>query len=126
MIARRLLMVDDDPQIGTFVRTVAESLGYETRITEDAEVFKATYRSFSPRVVILDLSLPGTDGIELLAFLAAERHRAHILLMSGFDARVRDAAQRLGEARGLTMAGIVPKPVRVVELRSILESLTVE
>src|SRR3546814_12930165 len=67
--------------------------------------------------------MPGTDGIELLRFLSAERSRARILLMSGFDARIREAALLLGEAHALDMVGIVAKPVRAAELRALLASL---
>src|SRR3546814_833700 len=123
MKAPRLLMVDDEPDVGAFVRSVTESLGYDMRFTAPTETFKALHRSFRPDLVILDLAMPGTDGIELLRFLAGEKSRARILLMSGFATSVRAAALRLGEAHGLRMAGIVPKPVQAAELRLLLVKL---
>src|SRR3546814_16533545 len=91
--------------------------------TAHAEGFSLLYRKVRPNVVILDLAMPGTDGIELLRFLSAERSRARILLMSGFDARIREAALLLGEAHALDMAGLVPQPVRAAELRARLARL---
>src|SRR3546814_1142356 len=70
----------------------------QMHFTAHAEGFSLLYRKVRPNVVILDLAMPGTDGIELLRFLSAERSRARILLMSGFDARIREAALLLGEA----------------------------
>jgi PAS domain S-box-containing protein len=122
----RLLVVDDEPDIGRFVCNVAKVVGYKARFVETADAFKAEYKAHSPDVVVLDLVMPGTDGVELLAFLAEERSSASVLLMSGIDERVRAAAQSLGGARGLRMVGIVPKPVRVAELKATLESLKSE
>jgi DNA-binding response OmpR family regulator len=116
-------MVDDAPDVGAFVQRVAEAVGYDMQFADRAEGFKTLYRSFHPDVVILDLAIPGTDGVELLIFLAEEDSSAQVLLMSGFGAEIRDSALRFGAARGLRMAGIVPKPMRVDELRSILEYL---
>ncbi|HEY9535956.1 MAG TPA: response regulator [Kiloniellaceae bacterium] len=123
MTAQQLLMCDDEPAVGDFVRRIAEDLGYQMHFTAHAEGFSLLYRKVRPNVVILDLAMPGTDGIELLRFLSAERSRARILLMSGFDARIREAALLLGEAHALDMVGIVAKPVRAAELRALLASL---
>lgn len=123
MTEPRLLMCDDEPNVGTFVRRIAEGLGFEMRFTDDAGEFGALYRVFRPHVVILDLIMPRTDGIELLRFLAEERSTAQILLMSGFEPHMRESAKLLGEAHFLNMAGIVPKPVRAAELRDLLASL---
>src|SRR3546814_14772321 len=80
--------------VGDFVRRIAEDLGYQMHFTAHAEGFSLLYRKVRPNVVILDLAMPGTDGIELLRFLSAERSRARILLMSGFDARIREEIGR--------------------------------
>ncbi|WP_159460240.1 response regulator [Tistlia consotensis] len=119
----RLLMVDDEPDVGAFVREVAEGLGFEVAFTDRARQFAALYSSFRPDVVILDLAMPDTDGIELLQVLADAGSRARILLMSGFDPKMREAALLLGKARALRMVGIVPKPVRAAELRLLLAEL---
>lgn len=123
MTAPRLLMCDDEPQIGDFVRRIAEDLGYRVHFTARADGFAPLYREVRPDVVVLDLVMPDTDGIELLHFLAEEGSRAQIVLMSGFNPRMMDAAQLLGEAHSLRMAGVVAKPVRAAELRELLAGL---
>ena len=123
MNASRLLMIDDEPDIGALVQKVAEGLNYEMSFVTRGNAFKEKYRSSRPDVVILDLSMPETDGIELLAFLAEEKSRARVVILSGFDPSILIGACRLGEDRGLDMAGIVSKPVRVAELRKVLDSL---
>ena len=123
MTAKQLLMCDDEPQVGDFVRRVAEDLGYRMHFTTHADGFAPLYREVRPDVVVLDLVMPGIDGIELLRFLAEEGSRAQIVLMSGFNPRMMDAAQLLGEAHSLRMVGVVAKPVRAAELRALLAGL---
>ena len=123
MTMERLLVIDDEPDIGSFIKTVAESCGYEVTITSDSESFKKEYSSLRPDVVALDLAIPNTDGIELLRFLAEEGCDARVLIISGFDQRVLESAWRLGSARGLRMAGMITKPARVADLRSLLNNL---
>jgi CheY-like chemotaxis protein len=119
--ARRLLLIDDEPQMRSFLSRVAQGCGYEVRNTDDAAGFKQVYLSWIPDIVILDLVMPQIDGIELLRFLAERASKARILIISGFDPKVLDAAGRLGAAHGLSMIGALSKPVRVAELRAVLE-----
>jgi hypothetical protein len=46
--------------------------------------------------------------------------RARILIVSGFDESIRRMAHTIGKAKGLDMAGVLPKPLRVAELRGLL------
>jgi FixJ family two-component response regulator len=72
-------------------------------------------------VVVLDLALPRSDGVELLRFLAEEKSGALILPISGFDERVLEAAMRLGFALGLRMTGPLQKPVRLQQLMDAMQ-----
>lgn len=116
----RLVMVDDNEAIGGFVRGVAEPLGYAVETYANAAGFEAALERGDPEVIILDLVMPGTDGIELLRRLADRRSRARIFIMSGFDPAHQRMAVTLGESHGLAMAGIIRKPVRAAELRAML------
>lgn len=118
--ARRLAIVDDDPAIGQYVRDVAEPLGYAVDVFTEGEGFKAAVGRDDPDLIILDLTMPGTDGIELMRHLSKIQTKAQILIMSGFDSNIREMAFRLGKQANLAMLGILPKPVRVAELRLML------
>lgn len=117
----RLLLIDDEPIIGVFIQRIAETSGFEVQATTEPNAFKEACAAFDPDVISLDLSVPDCDGIELLRYLAEIECRAQILIASGFDNKVLEAARDLGEARGLIMAGVVPKPIRPAELRAVLE-----
>lgn len=113
---RRLLLIDDELSVARFIAHAAEECGYEAIITVTAESFRSQYLALDPDVVVLDLALPRSDGVELLRFLAEEKCRALVLPISGFDERVLEAAMRLGTALGLRMTGPLQKPIRLQQL----------
>jgi CheY-like chemotaxis protein len=117
-----LLLIDDEPLVGRFIGHAAEDCGYRAIMTAHADSFRRVYRAHAPDVVVVDLGVPGCDGIEILRFLAQEKCRAPVIIVSGFERRVIESAMRLGEALGLDMAGHLEKPVRFDELARLLES----
>ena len=62
----RVLVVDDDPQTLRYVRGVLVPAGYVPVLTGDPHELPELLRTHRPGLVLLDLLLPGTDGIELL------------------------------------------------------------
>ena len=116
----RLLVVDDQPDILDFVGQVAEGVGYEVRLAGDAKQFREALHLFKPTLVILDLQMPHTDGIELIRELGALGARAQILISSGMDQRVLASAEQLGIAHGLSMAGVLQKPIMLADLEAVL------
>ncbi|MEO8547211.1 MAG: response regulator [Sphingomicrobium sp.] len=119
----RLLLVDDEPALADFVANAARECGFEPVLTSDDEQFRRSFVEDCPDTVVLDLGMPGMDGVELLRFLAAESYRSPVLIISGFDRRVLESAFRLGEALGLAMAGPLEKPVRLEALEAVLTEL---
>ena len=62
-----VLVVDDDPETLRYVRDTLSGAGYAPFATGDPEEVSGLVRTRSPQLVLLDLMLPGTDGIELMA-----------------------------------------------------------
>ena len=62
----RILVVDDDPHTLRFVRDALRTAGYAALVTGDSEELASLIRTERPALVLLDLMLPGTDGIELM------------------------------------------------------------
>jgi len=119
-MALRMLIIDDEPEICDFLRDIALGIGYDVVTANRAEDFKRVLKEAAADVILLDLTLPGTDGIELLKYMAEMGTRARILIVSGYDEGIRRMAHAIGEAKGLDMAGVLAKPLRVAELRSLL------
>ena len=59
----RILVVDDDPHMLHYVRGALEAAGYSALVTGDPEEAQRLVRAEGPQLVLLDLVLPGTDGI---------------------------------------------------------------
>lgn len=122
----RLLVIDDEPMVARFIVHAADAHGIEAAMTISAEAFRRDYGRHDPDVIVLDLAMPGGDGIELLRFLAERRSRAAVVVLSGFDPRVLDAAVRLGRSIGLNMAPALAKPVTVEDLLGAIRTADVE
>lgn len=119
----RLLLIDDEPALAAFFASAASECGFAPTLTNDDQQFRGSFLAERPQVVLLDLGMPGMDGIELLRFLADENFRGPVLIVSGFDRRVLESAFRLGQALGLSMAGPLAKPVRLELLEQMLTDL---
>ena len=119
---RRLLICDDEPAFGRFVKTVAEDLGYAVHVTTDGQAFMEAYRSFNPTTIILDMIMPGMDGNELVVWLAQQKCSARIIIITGFTPDYADHAKVLAEHKGLRPVITLYKPVDLSELRAVLGS----
>ena len=119
----RLLILDDDEALGRICAAIGETAGYKARVTVDAHDFWRMLEEWPPTVIILDLRMPGTDGVEILRGLSDRRVTARVMVLSGSDAALLEAAQRLGRERGLDMAGALTKPVAANQLRDLLVGL---
>ncbi|MBC7984577.1 MAG: EAL domain-containing response regulator [Candidatus Obscuribacterales bacterium] len=116
----RLLVVDDQPDLCEFISEAASALGFETCTTHEAEEFRRLLLEFRPTVVVMDLQMPGADGIELLRFLAKQGSRAQVLVASGMDERVLATAEQVGRSQGLNMLGTLRKPIMLADLEAVL------
>jgi EAL domain-containing protein (putative c-di-GMP-specific phosphodiesterase class I)/CheY-like chemotaxis protein len=116
----RLLVVDDEPDVVDFIATVARGLDYSVASAATSAEFLHLVDAFRPTLILLDLHLQDTDGVELLRLLVTRESKAHILLMSGVDERVLSTAYEVGMSRGLAMCGTLAKPILVADLQTKL------
>lgn len=121
MLDQTLLVIDDEVEFGCFVTDVARHAGYHALF---ADGFASFSRQFTRDldVVVLDLLMPEIDGIELIRFLAENRSEASIILMSGFDDSVLQAANDVARGYGLNVLGSLTKPFEIEALESLLKS----
>jgi EAL domain-containing protein (putative c-di-GMP-specific phosphodiesterase class I)/CheY-like chemotaxis protein len=116
----RLLVVDDEPGVVDFIGAAARNCGYAVASTAKASEFLSLVDAFRPTLIVMDLHLPDTDGVELLRMLVKRGCKDPILLMSGVDERVLATAYELGVSHGLTMYGMLSKPVMYADLQTKL------
>ena len=106
----RVLVVDDDPQALGYVRGILEEAGYCPLVTGDPEEVPGLIETNKPGLVLLDLLLPGTDGIELMQRVPALADLP-VIFLSGYG---RD--ETIARALEIGAADYVVKPFSPTEL----------
>jgi DNA-binding NtrC family response regulator len=115
-----LIVIDDENEFAEFVVDVATASGYEAIAAANARQFRELYAARIPDVVVCDIIMPGTDGIEIIRWLMERNCPAHILIASGYGLVYAHAAKALGESDGKLSIDILRKPVKVSTLRDFL------
>lgn len=99
----RVLLVEDEPNILELLTSSLELSGFTTRGAPDAETALLGLDGFAPDIAVVDVSLPGRSGLELVADLRASRPGLPVLFLTARDtvedrlAGLRAAAGRLPE-----------------------------
>jgi EAL domain-containing protein (putative c-di-GMP-specific phosphodiesterase class I)/FixJ family two-component response regulator len=117
---RRILILDDDAAVGQTIQWIAESLGFEAEFVTRPEEFFSKLVEMNPEIITIDLVMPNLDGVEIMRLLAERKSKAKIVISSGMGTRVLDAAQRSAQEHGLSIAGIVSKPISKDALRALI------
>lgn len=110
-IPLRVLVVDDEPPIRRFLRTSLTAQGYDIVEAEDGTKALEEVRRRSPDLLVLDLGLPGIDGLEVIRRLRGSGVTLPIIVLSS---RVDEAGKV--EALDLGADDYVTKPFGVEEL----------
>jgi cyclic di-GMP phosphodiesterase len=115
----RILLVDDDPGLRTLLRTTFEVADVGVVEAENADVARRKIRSARPDVIVLDVNMPGTTGLELCAELKASPQTRDIpvILLTGTSGGTGAAAKRVGAD------AFVRKPFSPLELLAVAERL---
>lgn len=120
MTARRVLVIDDEVEFGKFVGNVARGLGLEVELTHHANQFMAAVPRFKPHVIVMDMVMPGVDGIELIRWLSQERYQARVVAVTGYNPDYAKMAALMARAEGVLEVTTLSKPVPIVRLREAL------
>ena len=111
-----LLIVDDERSVREACREVARSLGFDGLVAESAEHAYRLLESHVIDVVLLDLKMPGTGGIEALRRIKQRRPEAEVIVVTGC-ATVQSAVQAMKNGA----YDYVTKPFSMDEMRILLE-----
>ncbi len=120
----KILIIDDDEMLRIILRDVLESEGHEVMEASDGCVGMALFRENSPDLIIADILMPGTDGIETITELRKDYPDVKIIAISGGNQRDEidflDYAEILGARRTLA------KPLELDELMEVVEQVLAE
>jgi len=121
MAGEPVLVVDDNSQNLKLVRVLLRTEGYEVRTAVDAEAALGELEAFTPRLILMDLQLPGMDGLELTRKLKADPARRDIAIIAVTAYAMKGDEEK---ARAAGCDGYVAKPIDIVTLpRMVREHL---
>lgn len=115
-----ILVVDDNRDAGETLAQLLAASGFSVRFVEDANAALDEVRSFTPRLAVLDIGMPGTDGYQLARKLKSlpEGSDMALIALSGYGDQSDDV--RSGEA---DFAMHMTKPVRIRDLVAAITHL---
>jgi len=73
-------------------------------------------------VVVSDLDMPGMDGMELVRHIAAQRHRAALVIMTSMDPKVASAVETMARTLNVNLLGTIQKPFTARKLKALFAS----
>jgi two-component system nitrogen regulation response regulator NtrX len=94
MASRRILIVDDEPNIGLSLQMILEREGYTVLIYRTAAEFRSRAFASRPDVCLVDVRLPDGNGIDLLRFLRENDDRMPVVMISGHGT-IADAVEAI-------------------------------
>jgi DNA-binding response OmpR family regulator len=112
-MSKRILIVDDEPNIVISLEFLMMREGHEVRVARDGEAGLAAVRTHRPDLVVLDVMMPKLDGFAVLEAVRADPKLASTRILM-LTAKGREAEQAKGLALGAD--AYMPKPFSTREL----------
>ncbi len=116
-MARTILVVEDEPTIASAVAARLRQEGFQVEVAEDGPAAVARCKQVSPNLVVLDLMLPGLDGLEVCRRIQEDRHVPVIMLTA------RDSETDVLVGFGLGADDYLTKPFSPRELVARVHAL---
>lgn len=115
-----ILLVDDEEMVVEVTRTMLEQLGYQVQASTSATIALDTFERdpLAFDLVITDMTMPGLDGAQLARRLQALRNDIKVLICSGYNEHINEAAMR-----DSGIMGLIKKPIGMAELAQSLREI---
>ena len=115
MPAKKILVVDDEPEVRKLMEHVLTTKGYEVRLAENGRVGLAALDTFRPDLVLLDMHMPEMDGAETLRELARRSPGLPVIMVT-----VNEDVETTSRLLQLGAADYVPKPFNLEYLEQAI------
>jgi CheY-like chemotaxis protein len=112
-----ILIVDDNAANLKLARVILTSEGYEVRTAGDAEEALAVLRDYAPALILMDIQLPGMDGLELTRRLKADPN------MRGIAILALTAYAMKGDEERMLAAGCDGYVAKPIDRRRLIEQI---
>jgi len=120
----RILIADDEPDFTEIIGAVAEGIGFEITVVHEGSEVVGRVSGIDPGVIILDLRMPGADGVEVLKQLAEIGCSAPIILISGLGQGTLNSVEMVGKDKKLNVVGSLSKPMTPDDIEAALKPYT--
>jgi two-component system, cell cycle response regulator DivK len=117
MASNTVLVVDDNPANADLVSFILAKTGYDVHIAADAVEAMAMVAELSPKLIMMDLQLPGMDGLELTRRLKANAATRQIIIIALTAYAMKGDEER---ARQAGCDGYISKPIDTRALPGIV------
>lgn len=118
MAEQSILIVDDNPVNLKLIRILLAGEGYDVHTAGDAEEANRVLRELRPRMILMDIQLPGIDGLELTRQLKANPATRDITIL-GLTAYAMKGDEEKILAAGCD--GYIPKPIDTRTLPAVIQ-----
>lgn len=122
-MSQKLLVIDDDAGMAKVIGLTAQQLGLEFAAVDDPRIAVERFVDFRPDIVIIDMIMPGKDGIDVLNEILASNVPAKIVLTSGYGSTYMRLAQGVARIHDAGPFTCLQKPFRRQELIDVIREL---
>ena len=114
----KLLIIDDDQDIGSYLKGFFAKRGCQVFTSYTGEEGILSFKQHKPDLVLLDVKLPGIDGLEVLKQIRDNDKEVHVLM---FTILGDDSLRKSAEALGAN--GFIKKPFNLQELEGTVSKM---
>ena len=112
-----VLIVDDDREQAEQIGTFLSKFGMSVLLEDNGFAAVNTIRRVQPAVVLMDVRMPGLDGIKAAQLTSGPQYKAKIILMSGYADQIKRASEE-----ELDVFAVVDKPLALRELVRFIQA----
>lgn len=118
---KKILVIDDEQLIRTFLKTTLEHAGYEVKEAANGDEGLHLYYTFAPQLIITDIVMPDKDGIELIIEIRKTDTSVKFIAISGGGYVTADKYLTL--AKALDIDTCLQKPIAIDDIVTAVNSL---
>ncbi|MHB1390683.1 MAG: response regulator [Thermoleophilia bacterium] len=118
-MTRQVLLVEDNEMNSRLVKFVLERDGFNVEVARTAEEAIRNAGSLNPDIILMDIQLPGMDGLQATRILKEDPHTRAIPIVAITAHAMRGDEERI---RAAGCEGYIPKPINTRELSTTVAS----